>query len=88
MIQKKQAKRNLAANLARLLVAREMEQVQLAKLAGEKPMMISRAVRGKHMPAGDVLHRIAEALDVSIDRLLDPPPELPEENPGILQKSA
>ena len=92
MIQKIEAKRNLSANLKRLLKDRKMEQAELAAKTGEKPLMISRAVRGLHMPAGDVLHRIAEALDVSVDRLLGPlPPMAPapefSENPEILQKT-
>ena len=78
MIKKQQAKENVAANLQRILDDRKLEQAQLAEMTGEKPMMISRVVRGLHMPAADVLARIAEALDVSVDRLLGDPPEILE----------
>ena len=81
MLTDEDAKRNLAANLQRLMENRLINQSQLARLTGEPVMTISRAFRGEHMPRASVLDRIAEAMDVSIDRLLGRPPELSETSP-------
>jgi len=72
------AKRNLTANLTRLMVQRQINQADLARLTGEPIMTISRVCRGQNVPRATVLARLAEALDVSIDRLLGPPPEFSE----------
>jgi len=70
-----EAKANLAANLNRMLKQRELRQAELARMIGEHQSLVSRISNGRNMPGGAVLARIAEALDVSIDRLLSPPPE-------------
>lgn len=66
---------HLAANVSRLLVARGMSARQLAARTGESPMTISRVCRGITLPSVAVAMRIAEAFDVSIDRLVAPPTE-------------
>ena len=80
MITDKDAKRNLVANLARLMENRDINQTQLAELTKQPINTISRACRGENVPRGTVLARLAEALDVSIDRLLGPPPEFSEKS--------
>ena len=75
MIDDDTAKAYLAANLSRLLKDRGLTQTQLAEMTDQYHSLISRVVNGHNMPGGTVLARIAEALDVSIDRLLAPPPE-------------
>lgn len=75
VITDKETKENLAANVLRLLKSRRINQSELARLSGERVMMISRVCRAQHVPLATVLVRLAEALDVSIDRLLAPPPE-------------
>lgn len=70
-----EAKRNIAANVARLLALRGWTQKQLADATGETNMIISRIMREKHVPNAATLARIAEALDTSTDILLDPPPK-------------
>lgn len=70
-----EAKRNIAANVSRLLGVRGWSQKQLASATGETNMIISRIVRGVHVPNAATLARIAEALDTSTDILLDEPPK-------------
>lgn len=80
MLTDDEARRYLAANLQRLMENRRINQSDLARLTKEPVMTISRAFRGENMPRASVLARIAEALDVSIDRLLGPPPEFSEKS--------
>ena len=80
--------RNLAANVQRLLAAREWSQQQLSRATGEDPMTISRIIRGKNMPGTGVIARVAEAFDVSIDRLTGTPPEQNAEIHEFSAKSA
>lgn len=75
MISDDDAKRYLSANLRRLLALRGWTQTELVHRTGETHATISRTVNGQNMPSATVLARIAEALDVSSDRLLAPPPE-------------
>ena len=75
VISDEQAKQNVAANVLRLLAARGWTQTDLAEAAHENKMMISRICRAEHVAGVGLLSRIAEALDVSIDRLVDSPPE-------------
>jgi len=80
MIEDNVAKRNIAANLHRLLDDRGWSQSHLSRLTGDPLMTVSRAVRGENLPGVGVLARFAEALDVSIDRLVGPPPRKFSEN--------
>lgn len=75
MISDDRARRNIAANVRRLLQDRQWTQAELAEKTREKQATISRIVNGLHMPRASVLARIAEAFDVSADRLLAEPPE-------------
>jgi transcriptional regulator with XRE-family HTH domain len=68
------AKQNLSSNIQRLLADRGMTQKQLAEATGETEMTISRVVRGLHLPSVGIVARIAEAFDVSIDRIVARPP--------------
>jgi transcriptional regulator with XRE-family HTH domain len=67
-------KLNIAANSQRLLVIKRWSQKDLAEMAGVPPMTVSVLVRGEHMPGVGILSRVAEALDVTIDRLIAAPP--------------
>jgi len=69
------ARQNIAANLRRILLERGMKQTELARRSGESDMSISRVLRGQNTPTVTLLAHIAEALDVSMDRLLSPPSE-------------
>ncbi len=80
-----EAKRNLAENVRRLLDSRGMTQTQLAEAAHETQATISRIANGLQLAGGGILIRLAEAFDVSVDRLLSIPPE---ENPANSRKSA
>jgi transcriptional regulator with XRE-family HTH domain len=68
---------NLAANLGRIIEERGLTQTALAQKTGETQVTISRILRGLHMPGAGILTRLAEALDVSIDRLVGTPPRPP-----------
>lgn len=65
---------NIAANVRRLLNARGWSQNELARKTGEKQATINRICNGRNMPSAAILSRIAEAFDVSLDRLVDEPP--------------
>lgn len=73
MLTDDQTRRNIATNLRRILAARGISQRKLAELTGEPVMNISRAVRGENVANVAMIARIAEALDVSIDRLVSQP---------------
>jgi len=75
MISDETAVQNISTNLQRLLDDRGWTQAHLAKLTGESSTTITRVVRGLNKPGPGILARIAEALDVSIDRLVGPPPK-------------
>jgi transcriptional regulator with XRE-family HTH domain len=75
MIQDDEARDNIALNVRRLLDHRGLTQAELAEITRENEMMISRIVRGLFVPNVGTVARIAEALDVSMDRLVSPPPK-------------
>ena len=75
MISSDDAKRNLSANIKRLLADRGWSQTELCQRTEQAHATISRTINGLNVPSAVVLARIAEALDVSIDRLLAPPSE-------------
>lgn len=76
MITTDEAKANLSANIRRILRARGMSVYTLAKLAKEPKNTVYRVVRGENEPGAVLVARIAEALDVSIDRLFAFPEKL------------
>lgn len=67
--------RNMGVNVTRLLKSKGWSQAYLAEITGEDQMKISRTCRGLNDPGGVSLARIAEALDISIDRIFADPPE-------------
>lgn len=73
-----EVKANLAANVERLLEVRDMSQTQLAEAAEASQATISRIIDGLHLPNAAILVRLAEALDVTIDRLTGPPATPPQ----------
>jgi transcriptional regulator with XRE-family HTH domain len=70
-------KNNVAANITRRLEARGWSQNELARRTGETAQRISNICRAVHEPGIATLARIAEALDLSVDMLLDDPPTPP-----------
>jgi len=75
MVTEKDARNNISENLRRMLQDRGMRQSDLARMAGEPDIAISRLVRGLHNPSVTLLSHVAEALDVSMERLISPPPK-------------
>jgi transcriptional regulator with XRE-family HTH domain len=73
MLTTKEAKANISANIRRIITARGMSVLDLAKLTEEPQNSVYRVVRGENEPGAVLLSRIAEALDVSVDRLLSFP---------------
>ncbi len=80
MISDSQVLANVSANLQRILQDRGMSLRELARRTGEDPMTISRMARGKNIVSTAVIARVAEAFDVSIDRLTSNPPKKSLEN--------
>ncbi len=74
MVTDKEARDNIAANTVRLLEARGWTQQDLADATGESKMAISNIVRAQYVTNAATLARIAEALDVTVDRLISAPP--------------
>lgn len=66
---------NIAANLARHCRRLGWSQQRLADEAGVTQATVSNYFNGKRDPKYFELRRIADALDVSTDRLSDPPPK-------------
>lgn len=77
MLTQDEAKQNLAANLGRILQDRHLKPLELSRRAGVPQATIYAILHGKHVPNAVLLLNIAETLDVSTDRLLQAPPELP-----------
>jgi transcriptional regulator with XRE-family HTH domain len=65
------ALKHIAANVARLRGDRSL--YWLAKEADTYPSNIQRIERGETMPGAGLLSRIADALGVSMQALVDPP---------------
>lgn len=57
-------------HLRELRKSRNLTQAQLAKKLGGNPAMVCNYERGVHYPPVPTLIKMAEALDVSVDRLL------------------
>ena len=68
-----EAKRNIPANLLRLMEERAMSQAQLAAVTGDTTMRISYYVRGERLPGAGALARLAEAFDVTMESLIASP---------------
>jgi len=64
---------NIKANLRRILADRGWSQLELSRRTGEKQSTINTICNGRHCPQFGVMSRIAEALDVSLDRLAASP---------------
>jgi transcriptional regulator with XRE-family HTH domain len=70
-----EAKVNVAENVSRLIQQLGISQGELARRSGESKMRISLVRRGMHLPSAGFLARLAEALGVSADFLLNDPTE-------------
>ncbi len=78
MLTQDEAKRNLAANLGRILRDRKLNALELSRRSEVPQATIYAILHGKHVPNAVLLFTIAETLDVSTDRLLQAPPEPPQ----------
>lgn len=74
MLTDDEVKANVAANVTRLLVKNGWSQRELARRTSDTTMAISRVCRAEHVAGSGILVRIAEAFDVSVDRLVLAPP--------------
>lgn len=59
-----------ANRLKEVLEDKDMKQKELAELIGINEVSISRYLKGTHEPGSEILEKIADALNVSIDYLL------------------
>lgn len=77
MLSDQQTLANIAANLTRLMDGKSYSQLARdCSTPTERayPATIERICKGRHMPGAGLLARIAEALGVTTDDLLDSPP--------------
>lgn len=68
----KEVVRRIAWNLTAILEEREMSRRDLAKITGDSVASIARVAAGTHATSIGCVARIAEALRIKIDRLLQP----------------
>lgn len=61
---------NLARNMASLMDRDGYGVRELARVADVDPMQVSRLMREERLPSVDVIARIAEALDSTVDALI------------------
>jgi transcriptional regulator with XRE-family HTH domain len=64
--------RRIAVNLAYVMKMQGMSQAELARASGVLEMTVSHVIRAKHCGTVCTVARLAEALGVSVDRLLRP----------------
>ncbi len=70
MVSDLEARKNISANLRRLIKAKGWSQGELARRASESAMNVSRIINGINLPNAAILARLAEALEVSTDYLI------------------
>lgn len=75
MLTDDEIKANIQQNIDRLLKLRGWKQKDLAVRASVKESVISDVKCGKSVPGLSIALRIAEALDITVDRLASSPPE-------------
>ena len=68
-------KTNIATNIRRLLDLRGWKQCDLARESGLPEMTVSAVVRQINLAGIGTASRLAEALDVTVDRLISNPPK-------------
>lgn len=73
MLTDEQAKRNIAANVERLMGELGITQSELARLTDESHARVSLMRRGLKLPSAAFLARLAEALNTTTDELLAEP---------------
>lgn len=64
----------IAANVTNLLEVRGWSRRDLAKATGDCVATVARVAQGKHTSQAGVVVRVADALGVTVDRLLRPIP--------------
>ena len=70
LINKTTAKKRIATNLRRMLDARHWTVADLVRESGEAHNTVYRVFRGENVPDAVTLANIADALDTSVDLLL------------------
>ena len=73
MLSDDQAKLYISENVQSLLLQKGWTQSKLAAICKESEMRVSLMVRGIKIPSAAFLARVAEALEVSVDQLLEDP---------------
>ena len=63
-------RRRIAANVTNLLEVRGWSRRDLAKVTGDPLSTVARVAQGKHTAQTGVVVRVADALGVTVDRLL------------------
>lgn len=70
VITKSIAIQNISRNVRHVMDTQSVGVRELGRRTGDSAMTISRIINQEQMPSSDVLHRIAEALGVSMDFLV------------------
>jgi transcriptional regulator with XRE-family HTH domain len=63
-------RRAIAVNVTNLLEVRGWSRRDLAKVTGDPVATVARVAQGKHTSQSGVVVRVADALGVTVDRLL------------------
>lgn len=71
MISDSQARANIAANVKRILDEKGISQSDLSRATGDSAARISHMIHGKRLPSAGFLYRIAQALGVRCDDLVE-----------------
>lgn len=67
-----EARRNVGANLSRLMGERELSTYKVAEAIGSSHTIINQYARGLKLPGSGALARLAEFFGVSTDWFLEP----------------
>jgi transcriptional regulator with XRE-family HTH domain len=65
-----EVRKRIATNVTNLLEVRGWSRRDLAKVTGDPVATVSRVAQGKHTAQAGVVVRVADALGVTVDRLL------------------
>lgn len=75
MLSDEQIKENISVNIMRILDLRGWSQSELSRVSGVPQMTVSAVIRKVNLPGVGIASRLAEALDVTVDRLIAEPPK-------------
>jgi len=75
-ISKKRLKLNIAENLRLAMVSRELNQSELGRISHTSQVLIHNLLNQKLVPNAADLANVADALEITVDSLIQDPPKL------------